>query len=115
MVLSSQDPPFFSELWLIPGADAAKSEDAKGVYAISEGGKHAFDLALNADRSARKSHAPATLGRWQGTGDLILVAWTDGWRDLLVRDGAGFKKLAFRPGSSLAGEPTNNGIAARKQ
>jgi len=105
MLITAQEGPYISEVWLIPETDAANPDDIKGVYAISEASKNVFTLTLNADGSAKKSNF-ATLGRWQGTKDMILVAWTEGWRDMLIRDGAGFRAPGFKPGSSLAGDPT---------
>ncbi len=118
MCVTSDETSEASEIWLIPEKDAVRPALVSGDYRITEGGVHAFDLTLLSDGSAKKSHVPRAAGRWLGNGQVILIVWTDGWRDLLVRKSGKFQKIAFPPAtsppaSSLTGEGVNPGVATK--
>ena len=102
MCVSSEEPPFSSEMWLIPAAEVMRPALFAGKHRVfDEKGAYAFDISLFENGTARKSHAPKTAGLWLGRKDLILVVWTNGFRDMLTRDKAGFRKTAISPGISL--------------
>ena len=115
MLLDSEHGEYFAEFWLIPKTDVMGRDEVAGTYTVTEHGKVAFKLAMNADGTARKSHAPRVLGRWLGANsqDRILVCWTDGWRDVLTKERDGWKKEAFPPGVSLAGKSVNPGVLTK--
>lgn len=111
LLLSSNIGECVSEHWFFPEKQQGARNQLAGVYEIRTGRKVDFKLTLHADGSAQKSHAPKTLGRWNGTQDAILVAWGDGWRDMLVRENGAWKKRAFKGGASLADDPINSAEA----
>ena len=115
MLLDSEHGEYFAEFWLIPETDLMRRDEVAGTYTVTEHGKVAFNLVLNADGTARKSHAPRILGRWLGTNsqDRILVCWTDGWRDVLTKEQDDWKKEAFPPAVSLAGKSVNPGVVSK--
>ncbi len=116
MLLDSEHGEYFAEFWLIPETDSMRREDVAGTYTVSEHDKGSFKLALNADGTARKSHAPHILGRWLGTKaqEKILVCWTDGWRDLLTKAENGWTKSSYPPATSLKERPINPGVVSKK-
>ena len=115
MLLDSEHGEYFAEFWLIPETDVMGRDEVAGTYTVTEHGKVAFKLVLNADGTARKSHAPRILGRWLGTEaqERILICWTDGWRDMLTKEDGGWKKQAFPPGVSLAEKSVNLGVVTK--
>ena len=115
MLLDSEHGEYFAEFWLIPETDVMGHDGVAGTYTVNEHGKGSFKLTLNADGTARKSHAMGILGRWLGTNtqDRILVCWTDGWRDVLTKGEDGWKKESFPPAVSLAGESVNAGFLTK--
>ncbi|MAR13872.1 MAG: quinonprotein alcohol dehydrogenase [Blastopirellula sp.] len=72
-----------------------------------------FVMTLNADFTARKSHAPKATGRWQLVNGEARVVWSDGWRDILRAEGERFRKIAFRPGTDFDDSPDNQDPAER--
>ena len=78
------------------------------------GGKPKFVMTLNADYSARKSHVPNATGQWKMFNGEARVVWSDGWRDIIRKEGNRFRKIAFGPGSDFDA-PANNTDRANKQ
>lgn len=113
MCVSSEEPPYFAEIWLIPETHAVRPALLAGKYRVAERGVFAFDISLFQDGMAKKSHAPNTAGLWLANKDSILIIWTDGFRDLLTKEKGGFQKLAFAPATSLNGEGINPGVASK--
>ena len=114
LFLKWRQPPFVGENWYVPAEVAAKSKlRFVGTYQIIENGKTAFTLTLRPNGSATKSHEPLVNGGWLASTDQILVVWTDGWRDVLTPEGQEFKKVAFGPGLSISGKPSNTGLAKK--
>lgn len=77
--------------------------------------KPAFVMTLNADFTARKSHAPGATGRWQFVDGEARVVWSDGWRDIIRPEGDRFRKIAFRPGTDFDTDPDNTDTAERSK
>jgi hypothetical protein len=71
-------------------------------------------MTLNEDFSARKSHVPNARGKWEFVNGEARVTWSDGWRDILRRDGKRYRKLAFKPGTTFASPPSNTASAVKK-
>jgi outer membrane protein assembly factor BamB len=72
-----------------------------------DGGKPNFVMTFNADFTARKSHVPQTTGEWQMVNGEARVIWSDGWRDIIRREGNRYRKIAIRPGSDFDSGPAN--------
>ena len=74
------------------------------------GGKPKFVMTLNADLSATKSHVPNATGQWKIVDGEARVVWSDGWRDIIRKEGDRFRKIAFGPGSDFddAADNTDN-------
>jgi len=77
------------------------------------GGKPKFIMTLKADYSATKSHVPNATGQWKMVNDEAQVVWSDGWRDIIRKEGKRFRKIAFDPGSDFD-SPANNTDTANK-
>ena len=66
-----------------------------------DGGTPNFVITLSADFTARKSHVPQATGQWQATNGEARIVWSDGWRDVIRREGNRYRKIAFRPGTDF--------------
>jgi len=77
-------------------------------------GKPAFVITLSADYSAQKSHVPRATGKWRWINGEAHVVWSDGWRDVLRKEGDRYRKIAFRPGTNVD-SPADNTDSADKQ
>jgi len=105
-------------LLLVP-AGVAKADDADalvGSWNIGEPdppGGRPFVMTLNADRTARKSHVPGATGKWETVDGEARVTWSDGWRDIIRREGVDFSKIAFAPGDDFDGKPDNTAVAIK--
>lgn len=108
-----ENPPYFGENVFVPESTFGNKKQLAGKYRISENGAYAFELTLDADGSAKKSHAREAVGAWQPLKEGAFVVWSDGWRDLLLRTSGHMVKKALPPGSSIDDEPINLGIATR--
>ncbi|MDB4749610.1 PQQ-binding-like beta-propeller repeat protein [Rubripirellula sp.] len=78
------------------------------------GGKPKFIMTLNADYSASKSHVPNATGEWKMVNGEARVVWSDGWRDIIRKEGKRFRKLAFGPGADFD-SPVDNTDTANRQ
>ena len=59
MCVSSEEPPFSSEMWLIPAAEVVRPALLAGKHRVfDERGAYAFDISLFENGTAQKSHAP---------------------------------------------------------
>lgn len=78
----------------------------QGRWKVGDGAGGTFYITLNHDGTATK-----TLGSVHGTWTVVngeaRISWTDGWRDVIRRQGKGFQKRAYAPGRSLSDEPSN--------
>lgn len=91
--------------------------DFVGTWNIGEPdppGGRPFVMTLNADHSARKSHVPNSLGKWSIVNGEAHVIWSEGWRDIIRREGEGFRKIAFAPGAGFDGQPDNTAVAVKQ-
>ncbi len=85
-----------------------------GIGAPDPPGGPPFVMTLNEDFSARKSHVPGATGKWEYAGGEARVTWSDGWRDILRREGKKYRKIAFRPGTTFDSPPDNTAFAVKK-
>ena len=74
-------------------------------------GKAAFVMTLNADFTARKSHVPKATGTWKLIDGEARVVWSDGWRDIIRKEGDHFRKIAFGPGNDFDSTAANTDSA----
>ena len=63
-------------------------------------------ITLNADFTAHKNR-PNPLGKWECVNGEARMAWDDGRRTVLRRDGQGFQKLTWNAGVSMESPPSN--------
>jgi len=71
-------------------------------------------MTLNEDLTAKKSHVPSATGKWEYVSGEARVTWSDGWRDILRREGKKYRKIAFRPGTNFDSPPSNSESAEKK-
>ena len=79
-----------------------------------ETGKVAFVMTLHADGTARKSHVPTSTGQWEVVDGEARVIWSEGWRDIIKRDGDRYRKIAFGPGKDFSSAPSNTDTAQKQ-
>lgn len=73
-----------------------------------------FVMTLNEDFTAQKSHVPTSTGKWEYAGGEAHVTWSEGWKDILRREGKKYRKIAFRPGTDFDSPPSNTESAERR-
>lgn len=99
-----------------PATSQVTAKSFIGRWAIGrpkDGGKPNFVMTLNSDLTARKSHVPQASGKWQLVDGEARVIWSDGWRDVIRREGTRYRKIAFRPGTDFDSAPSNTESADR--
>jgi hypothetical protein len=111
LIVKWRQPPLEGENWYVSEATANSGKSFAGSYKESASGS-TFDLRT--DGSARKSHAPSVRGIWLGDSNQVLIAWSDGWRDLLKKADGKIAKFAFAPGTGINDHPTNTGTLSKK-
>ena len=79
-----------------------------------DNGVTASFFSLTGDLRASKSHAPDVTAQWDIVGDEVRITWSDGWRDIVRRQGSGYVKVAFKPGTSWDDSPANTQHAIRE-
>ena len=70
-------------------------------------------MTLRADQTATKSHVPQATGTWQLVNGEARVVWSDGWRDIIRREGNRYRKIAFGPGRDFDSPSSNTDTADR--
>lgn len=78
-------------------------------------GKATFVMSLRADMTARKSHVPDSTGTWKVVNGEARVVWSEGWRDIIRRDGDRYRKIAFAPGKDFDSPESNTDTATKKK
>lgn len=97
-------------------AIAADATAFAGSWNIGEPdppGGRPFVMTLNSDFTAKKSHIPRATGKWEVVNDAARVVWSDGWRDIIRREGDAFRKIAYAPGSGFDDKPDNTAFAQK--
>ena len=99
---------------------AAAAQTSAGTAARDNGGVFVGQwdcgnvvITLTEDFTARKNK-PNPLGKWECVNGEARIAWNDGVRNVLRRDGEGFRKLTWPPGVSLDSPPSNISPVAKK-
>lgn len=94
-----------------PAAAASASSLGRGHFIgqwkVGVGdGLETFLITLDRDGQARKNRDSGH-GTWDVVGGEARITWDDGWRDVIRKVGNRYQKLAFEPGKSLSGKPSN--------
>ena len=63
------------------------------------------------DGKATCTGAEATEGNWKLNQGRLDLVWSDGWRDLIVVEGKGYRKWGYAPKASLDSPPGNKTAA----
>ena len=102
--------------------DQRESQDEQGrrffvgqwsIGASAPQGEPRFVITLNDDFTATKSHVPTATGEWQFVAGEARVTWSDGWKDVLRREGEKYRKVAYRPGTDFDSPPDNTESAEK--
>ncbi|MBY0526439.1 MAG: hypothetical protein K2R98_23800 [Gemmataceae bacterium] len=72
-----------------------------------------FYITVKSDGTGTSTWGEGATGTWKFEGERLVLTWTDGWTDVITKDGDGFKKIAYEPGRKPEGAPTNSGKAER--
>ncbi len=71
-------------------------------------------MTLKADLSATKSHVLNATGHWKIVDGEARVVWSDGWRDIIRKEGDRYRKIAFGPGSDFDDTADNTDDAKKR-
>jgi hypothetical protein len=85
-----------------------------GDWRVGRPGKADFVISLDEDSTA-KSNASSQSGRWEFVDGEARITWSDGKRQVIRREGSGFRKLYFKPGASFDDPPTDMAAAEKIQ
>ncbi|MCH1495586.1 MAG: PQQ-binding-like beta-propeller repeat protein [Rubripirellula sp.] len=100
-----------------PALANANLKDFVGKWDIGKNpqtGKVAFVMTLNPDGTARKSHVPTSTGQWEVVDGEARVIWSEGWRDIIKKEGNRYRKIAFGPDKDFDSAPSNTDTAQRQ-
>lgn len=95
--------------------------DWSGVWSALDEQGQTFDIVLfpNGQAVSTWTKGPAGArgerGWWRPTPDGAMIFFDDGWTDLLVRDGEGYRHRGYSPGTLLSGASTNESDARRAE
>ena len=97
------------------GADKERSLDRTfvGNWRVFNDEGDFFYIAINPDRTAFSTWANGQKGQWKEVKDKVTIQWSDGWTDILYRDGETVKKISFEPGREVDENPTSTANAER--
>jgi hypothetical protein len=100
------------ENWYLP-ASVFQEAHLPGTYKITSSYGQACEIELLADGTAKQVKPTSRRGAWVGTNGRVLIAWIDGWREMLSGGPANLKRNAYGPGVSLMDPPTESGQAIK--
>ena len=102
------------------GLPAISAAEAAGVWSLADDENCTFEVRLSvagtavSNWSKGPTGAAGEQGSWAVAGDRIVIDYTDGWRDAIIRTAEGsYRKESFGPGAPRDGVPTNRGLAVR--
>jgi hypothetical protein len=90
-----------------------------GTWAADDSDQDLFNIVVYPDGTAitnwakGETGAKGEFGRWIAEPGRITISYDDGWCDILMRKGSGYRHLSYGPGVSRSGKPTNQGPATR--
>jgi len=92
---------------------SAKSEFA-GSWNVADTAGMPFQITLGDDGSATADRSgEAMVGTWKEENGAAVISWKDGWTTKIVKEGDGYKKMAWDKGVPVDGPPSNTSAAAR--
>ena len=77
-----------------------------GEWKCGDGAGGTFQITLKPDGIAQKTLGSRD-GKWSVVDGEARISWQDGWHDIIRKVGNRYEKVAFSPGSSYSGEPSN--------
>jgi hypothetical protein len=97
-------------------ANTAVGEKQPGDHSLFDGQWDCNDvvITLYSDFTAHKSAPRNPLGTWEYVDGEARIAWNDGKRTVLRRDGEGFRKLTWMAGANPDSPPDNSFPAVKK-
>lgn len=87
--------------------------DPVGLWRFHHTDGSVFHGRLYPDQTATTDFGEGERGIWRAEGEAVRMLYTDGWDDLLMADGDGFRKESWEPGADRCGPPTNANPAER--
>ena len=95
-------------------AQAALAGTYDGQWELKDTGGKTFEVWLHPDGKADGTHNEAMKhGTWAEEGGAAIIHWSTGWTTRIARDGQGYRKTAYKPGTTPADPPTNSSDAKR--
>lgn len=85
---------------------------AQGVWHYKNKENQSIKVTLYPDGSALGSDR--SIGQWYFTHGGLYIVWTDGWTDMIEKDGSSFIKYGFAPGVATD-DSASNQSPARKE
>ncbi|MGE0856455.1 MAG: hypothetical protein AB7L18_10260 [Hyphomicrobiaceae bacterium] len=93
---------------------AAADAGFAGNWKVTDTNGKPFTIMLSEDGKARADRSgEAMKGAWKTDGDAAVITWDTGWVTKIMKDGDGYKKVAFDKGAAPDGKPTNSSKAER--
>ncbi len=98
---------------------AVNAPDFTGTWVTADDQGQAFDLVVFPGGQAVSTWvkgpegARGERGFWRTEGDRLIIAFQDGWTDLIIPQGGGFMHRGFEPGADLAGRWKNEAPVRR--
>lgn len=79
-----------------------------GTWLLSDTHGGPYQATLSLDGKASGTHGDAMKhGTWKETNGEILIEWTTGWKTRIAKDGDGYVKTSFKPGTTLSDTPAD--------
>lgn len=72
-----------------------------------------FFISIEPDGTASSTWDSGQQGEWEVEDRSIILKWQDGWKDVLTKEGETVKKLGFKPGDDVDGDPTSEAHVER--
>jgi hypothetical protein len=95
-------------------AQAALASQYEGQWELKDTSGKTFEVWLRPDGKADGTHNESMKhGTWAEEGGAAVIHWTTGWTTRIVKDGQGYSKTAYKPGTTPADKPTNSSDAKR--
>ncbi len=78
-----------------------------GQWEVADSEGKNFLINLKEDGTAVSNWKNGEEGSWEFKNAKAYVEWKNGWKDIIHKDGDGFKKVAYAPGSGFKDAPDN--------
>jgi hypothetical protein len=99
---------------LLALVQASVAGEYEGRWELQDSSGHPFEVSLHADGRADGTHNDAMKhGTWSEQGGAALIHWDTGWTTRIFKDGQGYAKTAFKPGTTPSDQPANHSDAKR--